>query len=431
MNSTSGPGTRSLIASPRTVFSLLFLLYMFDYIDRLVIVSLFPFLKQDWGITDTQCGLLVSAVYWSILIFTLPVSVLIDRWSRKKSIGLMALLWSAATLACAFTQNFRQLFAARTAIGLGEAGYAPGGTALISAMFPKAKRARVLGVWNASIPLGSALGIILGGIIAEHIGWRHAFGIVALPGVIVAVLFFYVSDYRTIALVKPGDSPDHADTRMGWNDIAGHFLKNRTLAFNNLAFAANTFVTTALMTWLPSYFQRMEDISMSRAATKGGVVMLLAIIGAPLGGYLTDRWMKRRMNARLLFPAISSTVTAAILLVAFTGFAGPIQYALLMGAGISAVAFVPAAVAVTQDVVHPGLRAVSLSLCVIVQHVLGSALGPPVIGALSDRFGLATAMAFLPLSALLAGGLFFIGSFFHATDSRRVEETQSLFSSTP
>jgi MFS family permease len=430
-NRAADPGVCTRLSSPRMVFSLLFLLYMFDYIDRLVIVSLFPFLSRDWGITDTQCGLLVSAVYWSILIFTLPASVLIDRWSRKKSIGLMALLWSAATLACAFTQNFMQLFAARTAIGLGEAGYAPGGTALISAMFPKAMRARVLGVWNASIPLGSALGIILGGIIAEHIGWRHAFGIVALPGVIVAVLFFYVSDYRTIALVKPGDGPDHADARMGWGDIAGHFLKNRTLVFNNLAFAANTFVTTALMTWLPSYFQRMEDISMTRAATKGGVVMMLAIIGAPLGGYLTDRWMKRRPNARLLFPAISSTVTAAILLVAFTGFVGPIQYALLMGAGISAVAFVPAAVAVTQDLVHPGLRAVSLSLCVIVQHVLGSALGPPVIGALSDRFGLPTAMAYLPLSALLAGGLFFIGSFFHATDSRRIEEIQGLFSSTP
>ena len=431
MNDNSiDPGIRTRLSSPRIVFSLLFLLYMFDYIDRLVIVSLFPFLKQEWGISDTQCGLLVSAVYWSILIFTLPVSVLIDRWSRKKSIGLMALLWSAATLACAFTQNFTQLFTARTAIGLGEAGYAPGGTALIAAMFPKAMRARVLGVWNASIPLGSAMGIILGGIIAEHFGWRHAFGIVALPGVIVAVLFFFVRDYRTIALVKPGGSPGHASTRMGWNDIAGHFLKNRTLAFNNLAFAANTFVTTALMTWLPSYFQRMEDLSMSRAATKGGVVMMLAIVGAPLGGYLTDRWMKRRQNARLLFPAISSAATAVILLVAFGWSAGRIQYALLMGAGISAVAFVPAAVAVTQDVVHPGLRAVSLSLCVIVQHVLGSALGPPVIGALSDRFGLATAMAFLPLAALLAGILFFIGSFFHATDSQRVEEIQSLFSST-
>jgi MFS family permease len=284
----------------------------------------------------------------------------------------------------------------------------------------------MLGVWNASIPLGSALGIVLGGVIAEHLGWRHAFGIVALPGVIVALLFFFVSDYRTIALVKPADGPGQADIRMGWRDIAGHFLKNRTLTFNNLAFAANTFVTTALMTWLPSYFQRVEDLSMSRAATKGGLVMLLAIIGAPLGGYLADRWMKRRDNARLLFPAVSSVTTAVILWLAFRWFAGPFQYALLMGAGISAVAFVPAAVAVTQDVVHPGLRAVSLSLCVIVQHVLGSALGPPVIGALSDRFGLEAAMAFLPLSALLAGGLFFVGSFFHAGDSQRVEGLQHL-----
>ena len=170
---------------------------------------------------------------------------------------------------------------------------------------------------------------------------------------------------------------------------------------------------------------------MSRAATKGGVVMLLAIIGAPLGGFLTDRWMKRRQNARLLFPAVSSATTAVLLLVAFGWFSGPVQYALLMGAGISAVAFVPGAVAVTQDVVHPGLRAMSLSLCVIVQHVLGSALGPPVIGALSDRYSLETAMTVLPLFALLAGGLFLIGSFFHAADSRRVEGIEHLLSSTP
>ena len=184
-------------------FLLLFLLYMFDYIDRTIVGALFPFLKQDWGISDTQCGLLVSAVYWSILIFSLPVSILVDRWSRKKSIGLMALLWSMATLACAFTRNFGQLFVTRTFIGIGEAGYAPGGTAMISAMFPAEKRARMLGFWNASIPLGSALGIVLGGFIAEHFGWRHAFGIVALPGAVVALLFFYVRDYQTIELLKP------------------------------------------------------------------------------------------------------------------------------------------------------------------------------------------------------------------------------------
>ena len=133
MDSTTNysvPKIRALISSPYFIFVLLFLLYMFDYIDRMVIVSLFPYLKMEWGITDTQCGLLVSAVYWSILIFTLPVSILIDRWSRIKSIGMMALLWGAATLVCAFTRSFTQLFAARTTIGIGEAGYAPGGTAM-------------------------------------------------------------------------------------------------------------------------------------------------------------------------------------------------------------------------------------------------------------------------------------------------------------
>jgi predicted MFS family arabinose efflux permease len=423
MNNSSVPGNRAFISSPYLIFTLLFLLYMFDYIDRLVIVSLFPFLKAEWGITDTQCGLLVSAVYWSILIFTLPVSILIDRWSRVKSIGLMAVLWSVATLACAFTKNFGQLFAARTAIGLGEAGYAPGGTAMISSLFPKEKRAKFLGIWNASIPLGSALGIALGGIIAERFGWRHAFGIVALPGIIVAILFFYARDYETIALTRlAGSGNEKSISRMRWIEIAWHLLGNKTLIFSNLAFAANTFVTTAMLTWLPSYFQRVEGISMSRASTKGGIVMLLAIIGAPLGGYLTDRWLKSRKNARLLFPALSSCLTAVLLFIAFSFYRGGVQYAVLLAAGIAAVSFVPAAVAVTQDVVHPGVRAVSLSLCVIVQHILGSALGPPVIGALSDAFGLETAMVFLPLFALLAGILFFIGSFFYNSDAKLVEE---------
>lgn len=422
INSSSAPKAGALLSSPCFIFILLFLLYMFDYMDRMVIVSLFPFLKLEWGITDTQCGLLVSAVYWSILIFTLPVSIFIDRWSRTKSIGLMAVLWSAATLGCAFTKNFGQLFAARTAIGLGEAGYASGGTAMISKLFPKEKRAKILGIWNASIPLGSALGIALGGIIAERFGWQNAFGIVALPGFIVALLFFYVRDYETIALTGiTGSRNEETKSKMRWTEIARHLLGNKTLLFNNLAFAANTFVTTALLTWLPSYFQRLEGISMSRASAKGGAVMLLAIIGAPLGGYLADRWLKRRKNARLLFPSLSSFVTAGLFFIAFIFFRGNIQYAVLLSGGIAAVAFVPASVAVTQDVVHPGIRAVSLSLCIIIQHILGSALGPPVIGAFSDVFGLETAMVFLPAFAALAGVLFFIGSFFYEADAKLVE----------
>jgi predicted MFS family arabinose efflux permease len=416
---------RLFISSPYFIFVLLFLLYMFDYIDRMVIVSLFPFLKLEWGITDTQCGLLVSAVYWSILIFTLPVSILIDRWSRIKSIGMMALLWGVATLGGAFTHNFSQLFAARTAIGLGEAGYAPGGTAMISSLFPKEKRAKLLGIWNASIPLGSALGIGLGGVIAEHFGWRHALGLVAVPGILIAFLFFRVKDYETIALIKLTENGGDEAT-MRWKEIALHVLRNRTLLFNNLAFAANTFVTTAMMTWLPSYFTRVEEVSMSTAATKAGMIMMLAIVGAPLGGYLADQWLKKRSNARLLFPSLSSCATAILLFMAFTSLAGTAQYAVLLAVGMVAVAFVPASVAVTQDVVHPGIRALSLSVCVITQHILGSALGPPVIGVLSDAVGLEKALVLLPLFALLAGILFYIGSFFYDSDARLVESLEAI-----
>ncbi|MBU0971257.1 MAG: MFS transporter [Proteobacteria bacterium] len=409
----------------RYLFALLFFLYLFDYMDRMVIVSLFPYLKADWGITDTQCGLLVSAVYWSILGFSFPVSILVDRWSRKKSIGLMAVLWSLATLACAFTRNFGQLFAARTAIGIGEAGYAPGGTAMISTVFPKEQRARILGLWNASIPLGSALGIAIGGLVAEHFGWRYALGIVALPGMAIALLFFTVKDYKTIALVKTVDQGQgKVQVKMRFADMARQFTHNPTLLFTNLGFAANVFVTTSLLTWLPTYFHRFEGLTMSRAGIKGGSVMLLAIIGAPLGGYLADLWMRRRPNARMVFPAVSSAITALFLFIAFAFFRGQIQYLILLAAGVFAVAFVPAAVAVTQDVVHPGLRATSLSVNVIIQHLLGSALGPLFIGALSDRFGLEFAMTQLPVFALVGCLLFWAGSKFYVKDLAAVEQTR-------
>lgn len=417
------------VAAPTTrryanyVFILLFLLYLFDYTDRLIIVSLFPFIKADWGVSDTQLGLLVSAVYWSILIFSLPLSILVDRWSRKKSIGLMALLWSIATAACAFTRNFGQLFGVRTAIGLGEAGYAPGGTAMISALYPPDSRAKVLGLWNASIPLGSAVGIALGGFIAEHYGWRHAFGIVAIPGFILGMMFFWVRDYKTVDLVHTVD--DHGQSgkkRMRLPDIARMFLRSKSLIFNNVAFAMSVFVTTSLLTWLPTYFNRLYDIPMTKAGPKGAVVMLLSVVGAPLGGWLADKWWKKQIRGRMLFPAVSSLVTAVMLFVVFTLLRGNAQFIALLLVGVAAVGFIASAIAVTQDVVHPGLRATSLSLNVIIQHLLGSALGPPIIGRLSDHFGLETAMQFLPLFTLMAAVLFFVGSFYYEKDLSMVEQ---------
>ena len=402
------------------IFILLFLLYFFDYVDRLVVTSLFPFIKADWGITDAQCGMLVSAVYWSIVIFTFPVSILVDRWSRKKSIGLIAIIWSLATAACAMTRNFSQLRAARMLIGIGEAGYAPGGTAMIAGLYPEEKRSRMMGIWNMSIPLGSAVGIALGGIIATHWGWRHAFGLVALPGLIVAILFFFVKDYKTVELTKTVKETS-LKVKMKTGEIAREFLHTPSLILTYFGFAAMVFVTSSLMTWLPSYLNRVYNIPVDQAGMKVGIIMMMAIVGAPLGGFLADMWTKKRENARLLLSALSAILSAVIFYMAFVLFTGSTQYILLLAGGLTVMTFVPAAAAVTQDVVHPGLRAVSYAFCVIVQNLLGASVGPVFIGAMSDKYGIATAVAMLPLFLVAASGLFFIGSFFYKRDLAKVE----------
>ena len=410
------------------LFTLLFLLYFFNYIDRVIVTSLFPFIQKEYGLTDTQCGMLVSVVYWSIVFFTIPASLLVDRWSRKKTIGIMALIWSLATAFCAFARSFPQLIIARTAIGIGEAGFAPGGTAMLSGLFPAAKRSRMMGFWNASIPLGSAVGIALGGFVAELWGWRHAFGLVALPGAVVAILFFFVKDYKTVELVKTVECADtgknqaKSQIKMSKMDIFRQFIRTRSLILTNIGFAGCTFTTTAIITWLPTYYHRVENIPMSQAGLKTGLIMMLAIIGAPLGGWITDVWFKKRVSARLLFPAISTILTAVVLFAAFTFFTGTGQYLMLLLMGVLIVSFAPAAITVTQEVIHPGLRATSYAVCVIFQNLLGAAMAPIVLGVISDAYGIKTALSVLPLFLVFSAVLFFAGSFFYKKDLDKVEK---------
>jgi MFS family permease len=404
------------------LFTGLFLLYMFDYIDREIISSLIPYMKADLGITDTQAGSLASAVYWSIVVFTFPISILIDRWSRKRSVGIMVMLWSVFTGIAAFIKTFPQLFITRCGVGVGEAGYAPGGTAMISAMYPKEKRSRMMGLWNASIPLGSAIGVGLGGVIATHWGWKHAFGIVAIPGFIIGLLFFFFAkDYKTVKLVKAAVGTGKV-RKMTLGEIIQEFLRTPSLLLTYVGFAGNTFLTSAFLTWLPSYFVRTQGIPAGQAGLKASSVMLLAIVGAPLGGFLADAWNKRRPNARPYFAGLTSILSAGIWLVALGLLTGTAQYLVLMLAAISTLLYLSAASAVTQDVVHPGLWAISYSICVIVQNLLGSSTGPIVVGAISDSIGLTKAMMIVPIGAVLAGLLFLAASLFYKKDLAKVDK---------
>ena len=402
------------------VFILLFLLYMFDYIDRMVVTSMFTSIERDWGITHMQSGLLVSAVYWAIVLLTFPVSILIDRWSRSKTIGIMAIMWSLATALCALTGNFVQLFMARMLIGIGEAGYAPGGSAMISGLYPIDKRAKMMGIWNAAIPLGSAIGVLLGGVIAVKLGWKHAFGIVAVPGLIVAILFLFVKDYKTVDLSFFDKSRNKV--KMEKKDMVKEFITKPSVIFTYFGMAAVVFVTTSMLTWLPTYFEKVRGIPQETAGQMASSVMLLALVGAPLGGFLTDRWRRTKENARLLFPALSTLLSAVVLFIALALLKGTMQYVVLLIFGVLILTFISGAAAVTQDVIHPGLRATSYAIAVVVQNLLGASTAPIVMGKIYDLTNIQTALSVLPFILLIGTLLFWLGSRYYVKDLEKVAQ---------
>ena len=405
------------------VFILLFLLYLFDYADRMVVGSLFSSIQEEWTtVTDTQSAALVSVIYLVIGILTFPISILIDRWSRTKTIGIMAIVWSLATALCAFTGSYVQLFMARIMIGFGEAGYAPGGSALISGMYPLEKRSKMMGLWNASIPLGGAIGVTFGGIIAQSLGWKHAFGIVAIPGLIIAILFLFVKDYKTVDLSFVDKSSNKV--KMERKDIIREFLSKKSVFFTYFGMTAVVFVTTAMMVWLPKYFQTDSGymLSKEKAGSLAGAVMVLALVGAPLGGFLVDKWRKTEARARLLFPAWSTFFSALVLFVAFFLFKGKNQLIPLFGFGILVMTFIAGAAAVTQDVIHPGLRATSYAIAVMIQNLLGSFTGPLVIAKISDlnNHDIGKALLILPFILMIGAILFYIGSRYYISDMEKV-----------
>jgi MFS family permease len=400
------------------VFVLLFLLYMFDYIDRMVVTNMFVSIEKDWGISHTQSGMLVSAVYWAIVLLTFPVSILVDRWSRTKTIGIMAIMWSFATALCALTGNFVQLFMARLLIGVGEAGYSPGGSAMISGLYPIEKRSRMMGLWNASIPMGTAIGVVLGGVIAVKLGWKHAFGIVAIPGFIVAVLFLFVKDYKTVDLSFVDKT--NKKVKMEKKDMVKEFMTKPSVIYTYFGMAAVVFVTTSLITWLSTYFHNVTGVPQIKAGSMASLVMILAIVGAPLGGFLTDKWRKTKLNARLLFPALSTLLTAILLFAALNLFKGVVQYVFFVAMGISIMLFISGAAAVTQDVIHPGLRAASYAFAVIIQNLIGSSTAPIVMGRIYDLTNIQTALSILPFILIIGSVLFFLGSRHYVSDMGKV-----------
>ncbi len=416
--SKNGDGTFTAGRRSHFILAVLFLIYMSDYADRMVVSGIIDYIKKDWHISDAQAGWLMSIVLIYITVFSVPASILVDRWSRRKMIAIMTFIWSLATLACKFATNYGQLLTARAFIGLGEAGYASGGTALLSGAYPESKRSMVLGVFNASIPVGIGLGMAFGGIIAENWGWQNAFGLVAIPGMALAVTAWFLPDYKSVHH-ESGNYRD-VSAKQVFADVK-NLIRIPSLSFTYLGFAMNVSCTTAIATWLPTYFERTGRVEAGKGGALATMVMGMIIVGAPLGGFLADRLQKKRDNARMILPFFTSLAAACVLTVAFCFPGETRQLPLLALYGILVTCFIAPALAVTQDVVHPGMRGLAMGMCVLLQHVLGDIWSPPAIGALSDILNLEMAVMFIPIYGLLGAAFFYAGSKFYVRDFSHVE----------
>lgn len=395
-----------------------FALMMFGYLDRQLVVSMFPYLKHEWGLSDAQLGGLVSVVSVTVALGTFPVALLADRWSRVKSIALMGGIWSLATISAAFARNYGQLFASRAAVGLGEAGYAPAAGALLSRMFPQRLRATVFGAFLSAASLGTVLGVVLGGVIAEKWGWRAAFGIAGLPGLLLALLFLLVRDYRTLRL--PASAT--AAPKLGLRKLLAELLRPRSAVAAYLGGAAQIVVMSALYAWLPSYFSRYLGLSTGQAAARTALVIMAGFFGQIVLSAAADRLARRdRRRRRLLLPAALSLVSLVLLLAAFAAMPpGNPQLLVILVAGFTITAPFGVVGAVSVDVVHPALRATAVSMVALAQNLFGFAVGPLVVGTVSDAYGLKAALTVIPVFCALAAAFLWFASRHYDNDLRRV-----------
>ena len=269
-------------------FAMTLALMVFDYVDRQVIVSLFPFIKAEWELSDKQLGALVSVVSITVALGALPVALIADRASRVKSIVVMATVWSLATISCMWARSYGALLAARSVVGMGEAGYGSVGAALISSHFPARMRGALLAGFFAAASVGSVLGVLLGGLIASHWGWQAAFGVVGIPGLVVALLYLKVRDYHTVEL-KPELDAKRRSLGEATMHIVRLLLRSKTMLWVCVGGAAQLISVSALWSWLPSFLNRVHGVDPAQAGAKAAVVVLAGALGSVVWGAVVDR----------------------------------------------------------------------------------------------------------------------------------------------
>lgn len=403
------------ITRPYFILALLTGINFVNYLDRYVIAAVGPKVQQDLGLSDFQFGLVVNAFMIGYFITSPLFGALGDRRPRKGLISAGIAIFSLATAASGLTRSFFSMLGARFAVGVGEASYGTLAPTIIDDLSPKSQKSRWLAVFYVAIPVGSALGFLLGGQIEHLYGWRAAFFIAGLPGVLLALAVLLTKEPERRE--KPAPRAAMADYRR----LASIPLYRSAV----IGYTAYTFALGGFAAWAPKYLYSQLGMELRTADFWFGAVLVVAgLLATALGGWLGDRWPgPDRVRANLRLCALSSLVAVPFAVACFLANTPTTFFISIFVTELCLfLATAPINLALLQSVPE-GLRATAMAASIFVIHLLGDFISPPLIGAISDASSLRTGMWILPIAIAIGAAIWWFGS---ASRSHEVAKSPAL-----
>jgi MFS family permease len=386
---------------------------LFNYLDRYVVAPIVPDLKAAMSLSDTQLGWLVPA-FMIVYMVTAPVfGSWGDRGSRTRPIAIGVFIWSLATMASGLARTYPQLLAGRALVGIGEAAYVAIAPALLADCFRAESRGRVYAVLNMAIPVGSALGYILGGLVSQHFGWRAAFFVAGAPGLVLAAAVLWLPDpprgtqdaptRLTGAAAAPGSQSPLA--------VYLNLLRRAPYMLLVLGYAAYTFALGGLAFWMPAFLQRVHGIPKVQATTGfGAIVVVTGFVGTFVGGWLGDYGLKYSRQAYLWFSGAATLLAVPFVVLSLTASAPAVFYPALVCAQLLLFMSTGPINAAIVNMVSPFERASAVALSMFAIHLLGDVPSPVLIGRLSDASSLGQAVLVVPVAVAIGGLMWLVAA---------------------
>ena len=395
-------------------------LNLLNYLDRFVVAGMVEPLKKAFGADDADIGLLTSVFLVSYMLASPLFGAMARSLRRTAILGAGVLVWSVATVAAGFAGGFGALLASRAIIGVGEAAYATVGPSILGDWFPAQRRSTVLAIFYAAIPVGSALGFLVGGLVSESIGWRAAFWIAGGPGLVLGLLCFRLTEPVRGAMDEPAASsgaaiqsaPTRAIARSGRREALWTLATNAQWMWSVAGYTAYTFSLGALAVWMPAFMQRERGWSPESAAiTFSGIVVVTGFLGTIAGGAIDARLARGRAAPSLVLCAITALVAAPLLMLAIATQDHTICIvATGVGCFMAFVSQAPINAAILNSV-GSDARAFAVGMSTLMIHVLGDVPSPWLVGKVSDATGsLAKGLGLVPIGFAAAAIIWGVGA---------------------